>query len=280
MRQNCLRHAALITLLSALLPVTAAHAAAADADVCQAAISTIERSGVTPPQLLSAIARVESGRTVAGGRTVAWPWTLNVAGTGHFFDSAADAIAAVEASRAAGVHSIDVGCMQVNLVHHPGAFPSLQEAFEPKVNVAYAAKFLKQLHSETSSWPLAAAAYHSRTPERAAVYGQRVMRAWPLAASYGGATIFADALPLTTPAVVVDPYGIYTPEFARRLSADAATRVARGSKLRADVTPYTPRRGDTLAQRFPSQLRTPAARGGIRLAQSEVSRTGSVVRRR
>jgi hypothetical protein len=34
--------------------------------------------------------------------------------------------------------------MQINLKHHPGAFASLEEAFDPQKNIAYAAQFLKE----------------------------------------------------------------------------------------------------------------------------------------
>ena len=255
-------------LPSALLAFPAL-AAPPDTEACAAAIAAVERSAAVPPQLLSAIARTESGRPM-GGRAVAWPWTLNAGGTGYFYNSAAEAIAAVEAFRAAGVQSIDVGCMQVNLQHHPAAFPSLQAALDPHTNVSYAARFLASLRAELGAWPEAAAAYHSRTPERAAVYGQRVMRAWPLAVKYGGAAMLAGAAPASAapdaPAPVVDPYGVYTPEFARRLAADAAARAARGSgPQRAEAPP----RLSPLERRFASQLRVQPERGSaLRLAQS------------
>lgn len=283
-RRTLLRPALLLACLPALPTIMAAQAAAqaasGDADICQAAIVAVERSTAVPPQLLSAIARVESGRMVASGRLVAWPWTLNVAGTGYFYGSAAEAITAIETARAAGIQSIDVGCMQINLQHHPAAFTSLQEALNPKANATYAARFLMQLHGETNSWPQAAATYHSRTPERAADYGRRVMRAWPLAVSYGGAAMLAGAsAPRADALPTVDPYGVYTTEFARRLSMDAAARAARNGGLQAETKTALRHRGNTLAQRFPSQLRVAAARGSIRVAQSETPRTGPAMRR-
>jgi hypothetical protein len=73
------------------------------------------------------------------------------------------------------VHLIDVGCMQVNLQFHPNAFRSLEEAFDPTANVAYAAGFLQQLGAETNGdWNLATGFYHSHTPELAAAYRNRV----------------------------------------------------------------------------------------------------------
>ena len=41
--------------------------------------------------------------------------------------------------RAQGARSIDVGCMQVNLLHHADAFASLEQAFDPVANARYAA---------------------------------------------------------------------------------------------------------------------------------------------
>jgi hypothetical protein len=54
-----------------------------------------------------------------------WPWAIDADGVGQFFATKAQAVAAVAALQAQGVHSIDVGCMQVNLMHHPDAFTSL-----------------------------------------------------------------------------------------------------------------------------------------------------------
>ena len=53
--------------------------------------------------------------------------------------------------------------MQINLMHHPDAFASLEEAFEPTRNVAYGARFLGQLRDETQSWTRAVERYHYRT---------------------------------------------------------------------------------------------------------------------
>ena len=121
-----------------------------------------------PPQLLAAIGRVESGRRdPVTGAWGAWPWTINAEGSGSYFDTKAEAIQAVQALQARGVRSIDVGCMQVNLMHHPTAFPTLDMAFEPAVNADYAARFLVELHEQTGDWTTATADYHSSNPARA-----------------------------------------------------------------------------------------------------------------
>ena len=135
-----------------------------------------EHSFVIPAKLLVAIAEVESFRAdPVTKRWMPWPWTINVEGAGHFYETKQDAIDAVKAFQAGGAHSIDVGCMQVNLMYHPNAFASLEEAFDPRANAAYAARFLRDLYHQTSSWPQAAGFYHSQTPALGADYANSVM---------------------------------------------------------------------------------------------------------
>jgi soluble lytic murein transglycosylase-like protein len=177
----------LLQAMPALSPVGPAHAAsavlnAAEAPglMCRRAIAAAERTQDIPPHLLAAIARVESGRRdPASGAMHPWPWTINAEGEGHFFDTAAQAIAAVKALQAQGMRSIDVGCMQVNLLHHPNAFATLEQAFDPPANAAYAARFLRELFDQTGSWPKAAGLYHSTTAELAEPYRQQVLALWP-----------------------------------------------------------------------------------------------------
>ena len=151
----------------------AAPAQAQPAAQCAPALRVAEQAWNTPPGLLERIALVESGRLLPNG-AVAWPWTIDVAGRGAYFDTKPAAIAAVQQAQAAGVRSIDVGCMQVNLAIHPGAFRSLDEAFDPAANAAYAARYLTALYREAGDWDLAVGLYHSHTPELAADYRDRV----------------------------------------------------------------------------------------------------------
>ena len=60
--------------------------------------------------------------------------------------------------------NIDVGCVQVNLMHHPAAFADLGQAFDPSANVAYGAWLLATLRDATGSWERAVALYHSARP--------------------------------------------------------------------------------------------------------------------
>ena len=146
---------------------------------CDTPIAAAERIGDTPPGLLQAIGLVESGRRdPRTGQRRPWPWTVSADGIGTYYPTKAEAIAAVEALRAHGTESIDVGCMQVNLFYHPTAFATLDDAFDPTANTRYAARFLRSLYARTHDWPAAAAAYHSFTPGPAAQYAKLIAAVW------------------------------------------------------------------------------------------------------
>ena len=141
--------------------------------LCRDESALVEQVSGIPAQLLAAIARVESGRLDdAAAEISAWPWTVMAEGRGRYLPSKAAAIAEVKRLQARGVKNIDVGCMQINLQHHAEAFRSLEEAFEPLSNVAYAAAFLTDLRVETRSWIKAVGHYHSRTRERGITLAQ------------------------------------------------------------------------------------------------------------
>ena len=78
-----------------------------------------------------------------------------------------------------GFRSIDVGCLQVNLMYHPAAFSSLEQAFDPVANARYAARFLDALYDRSQDWIKAVADYHSQTPALGAAYRNRVLARWP-----------------------------------------------------------------------------------------------------
>ena len=128
---------------------------------------------------MAAIGRIESGRRAPDGAVNPWPWSINAEGTDYVYETKDAVIAAVRALQAKGVRSIDVGCMQVNLLQHPQAFASLDQAFDPVENARYAARFLVQLKEQTGDWDKATAAYHSATPELGEPYQRKVMAVWP-----------------------------------------------------------------------------------------------------
>jgi len=146
-------------------------------DTCARAIAVADQNSGLPPGLLGAIARVETGRRTPTGGIQPWPWSFNAAGEGRYMASRAEAVAEVQSRLAAGTRSIDIGCMQINLLHHPDAFPSVEAGFDPETNVRYAVRYLKSLFARTGDWAAATGQYHSSTPERATVYHLRVMAA-------------------------------------------------------------------------------------------------------
>ena len=147
--------------------------------MCEAAIAGSEAEHKLPARILSAIALRESGRLDPDTRRARpWPWTINYEGTGHFYASKAEAITAVQDIQATGGQSIDIGCMQVNLMHHPSAFANLDEAFDPQHNAIYAGRFLKALFGSLGDWGNAIASYHSRTPGKGEPYRDQVVATW------------------------------------------------------------------------------------------------------
>lgn len=174
---------ALPFLLFALLLPAAPAGASEPMAQCRAAIAQAEREAAIPAGLLHAIGRVESGRRdPATGETGSWPWAINAEGQGRFLPDRAAAVAAVRELQSRGVRVVDVGCMQVNLHHHPRAFASLDEAFDPVANARYAARFLSELQAAAGGdWMVAAGRYHSHTPHLADAYRARVAAAWPAA---------------------------------------------------------------------------------------------------
>jgi hypothetical protein len=156
-----------------MLPMAGFASAVRDeSDRCERAALRASREVGVPIAVLRTIALAESGRTQDGGFRP-WPWTANFGGDGQWFETSHDAQLAVAERQATGATNIDIGCFQINLRWHGDAFPDLATMFDPDTNALHAARFLARLHDETGSWPDAAAAYHSRTPEHAQRYRAR-----------------------------------------------------------------------------------------------------------
>jgi hypothetical protein len=143
--------------------------------VCIREILAAQTRHAIPFNLLLAIGLQEAG-TRRNGHFTVWPYAVNAAGTGRLFDNRTAAMDWVHERQAAGIASIDVGCMQINLRWHPEAFASVAEGFDPRANVDYAARFLKRLHGQTGDWMQAAGAYHSFEPEFRDLYLARLER--------------------------------------------------------------------------------------------------------
>ncbi|MGY6704338.1 lytic transglycosylase domain-containing protein [Roseinatronobacter sp.] len=151
------------------LPTPPVATAAEPIGTCIAEILRAQQRYGIPDNLLLGIGLQEAG-TSRGGRLTVWPWAVNAAGEGRLFDTRQAAMAWVRERQQSGVQSIDVGCLQINLRWHPNAFANLEQGFDPAINVDYAARFLRGLYAETGDWMRAAGAYHSRTPDLAAIY--------------------------------------------------------------------------------------------------------------
>ncbi len=171
----------LVALLAlAVVPLSFPTARAADAAMdCVAAASRAETEAGLPPGLLLSIGRIESGRyDPRAGGLVPWPFAVNIAGRGAYPASRDAAVGLVAAELASGVRSIDVGCFQINLHHHPTAFATLEQAFDAEANAQYAARFLRGLYARTGSWPMSVGLYHSADPVLGGLYSGSVLRDW------------------------------------------------------------------------------------------------------
>ena len=176
MRNSWLAALALLWLAAAAPAPPAADWLVTQSAQCTAAIEAAEKAFHLPPHLLGSIAKVESGRPITGmGDIRAWPWTIDADGQGLFLDSKAAAVAWAQQGLARGVRFMDVGCMQVDWQLHPGAFRSLDDAFDPALNATYAARYLSALHDQAhGDWNVAVGWYHSHSEDLAADYRNKV----------------------------------------------------------------------------------------------------------
>jgi hypothetical protein len=150
-----------------------------EAAVCEGIFSRYERLMSVPVYLLRAIALTESGRYhTASARLVPWPWAVQAQGKGYYPPNKDQAVALVKKLMSSGVQNIDVGCMQVNLMHHGAAFKTVEDALDPVQNMAYAAQFLREHYQRVGSWKQAVGDYHSRTPELGDSYAKKVLKNW------------------------------------------------------------------------------------------------------
>lgn len=164
-----------VILLIINVTMAGSAAVARISDIClEAAQRAAEQTGV-PFQVLRAITLVETGRD-AGGTITAWPWTLNIEGTGYWLDNRAAALARARQSLTQGSTRFDMGCFQINYHWHGQQFSSLDAMLDPETGALYAARLLQTLYQEHGDWSAAAGAYHSRTARHAARYRARFDR--------------------------------------------------------------------------------------------------------
>lgn len=149
--------------------VASASSAQDTPDLCvTAAQNAADQTGV-PFSVLMAVTLTETGRTTKNG-IQPWPWAVNQAGEGYWFATPEEAVQFAEDQLDLGFRNFDIGCFQLNHRWHSKGFTSTIDMFDPMRNALYAAGFLSDLYSEKGDWSLAAAAYHSRTPDEADRY--------------------------------------------------------------------------------------------------------------
>jgi hypothetical protein len=143
--------------------------------LCSETAAQVEAKLGLPKHLLGAVSLAETGRAGPNRQISAWPWTVHDGARGYYFATREEAVDFVRNTRFDGQRSIDVGCMQVNLRHHPRAFTSVSMGFDPKANIEYAAGFLVDLALKSGSWEEAIAKYHTQNPGVDEDYAPKVL---------------------------------------------------------------------------------------------------------
>jgi soluble lytic murein transglycosylase-like protein len=146
----------IVALGAALFGYFHGHAEAELVQVCEREMIRAARAYEIPLAVLYAIGLTETGRHGS-----LHPYALNIEGPSFFPATLAEATSRLEAARKRGAKLIDVGCMQIDFHYHGAEFRSPEAMFDPRENVTYAARFLKQLKAREGSWTLAAARYHA-----------------------------------------------------------------------------------------------------------------------
>lgn len=175
--------AAVFTAAFSFSPAAAAdvYANFTPATPCEQHFASYEREHDLPDGILRAVATHESGKYIQRiNRKAAWPWTINAAGKGFYFSSKEDALTAVDMHKnTLGVRSIDIGCMQVNMLYHGDAFDNNpRKAMNPEANIRYGARFLRARYDISESWEDAIGAYHNFNKDIGRKYAARIFKTW------------------------------------------------------------------------------------------------------
>ncbi|WP_084020970.1 lytic transglycosylase domain-containing protein [Microvirga flocculans] len=101
------------------------------------------------------------GLTETGRRGSLQPYAMNVEGKAVFSNSMVEAMQKFDEARRSGARLIDLGCMQINHLYHRENFSSLESMLDPRSNVEYAARFLRELKARHETWTMAVARYHA-----------------------------------------------------------------------------------------------------------------------
>lgn len=156
--------------LSTVSLVFSMHAHASFDDL----VEHVSNAYQVPEWVISSICIHES-QSFYRGKRQAWPWTVNVGGSGSWWRSKGSAIRFVEEKRKQGKTNIDIGICQMNWFYHHQKFIDLNEMFDPVRNMSEAAKYVKQ-QKGNGTWENAIGRYHSpNNSERAKSYAKAVL---------------------------------------------------------------------------------------------------------
>lgn len=146
-----------------------------DGAVCRRALGQAARRHGVPRGWALAIGLTEAGRRRHDGSTAIWPWTLNIAGAGGYYQTRQAAFDALQAALDAGETSIDIGCAQINWHwHRDTAAMDAGDLLDPRANADYAMRFLAKLKRRHGDWRAAVAHFHSGDPALGQAYLYRV----------------------------------------------------------------------------------------------------------
>lgn len=141
----------LFTLMIGMTDVGAAHAST-DAQVCRRYVTEAEEQHRIPRGLLHAIAITESAYN---------PLALNIEGRSVEVPSVDQALLRVRRAQNKGIQNVSIGCMQILVKYHVHRVGTTRELIEPHINVAYGARYLRELYEQTGDWWRAVARYHT-----------------------------------------------------------------------------------------------------------------------
>jgi hypothetical protein len=157
------------------------NAAQAGIDI-PARFKAVARYTGVPEKMLYAVAVKESQRS-GYGHAHPWPWTLNIAGSPHYFDHRHDMFKALMAALKDGVTNIDIGPMQTNWFWQYEHIASPWMITDPTYNTKLGAQIIARHFRAQGDWWEAIGKYHRESDQphhqRAAkIYADAVKKIW------------------------------------------------------------------------------------------------------
>jgi len=111
-----------------------------------------------PPGLAFAVAHQESGKK-RNGVFAPYPWAVNIAGKGYWFETKKEAIRAAKNAVGKG-KSFGGGYMQQEWRWQKHRYEKPEDVFDPETNIKTGAIILREWYDKTGSWTESIARYH------------------------------------------------------------------------------------------------------------------------